>query len=149
MNDLRIEYTNPPAQRYFIIFSAVVFAIAGLYIAIREVLAGLYSMSFYIGVLIAILAVILVLMFTLWRDKPLLIINSEVIETNFKNQKAIPAVNWNSITEMGLGISFIKITTENKSYAIDLASLKYSDLKNAKSCIIEYCESKNIPYHNI
>lgn len=149
MNDIRIKYSGSSYVRGFVIFSAIAYAILGFYLSVSEALLGQYGFSFYAGLVVILLSIILVLSFTLWRSKPLVVINADFIAVNIANQKHIPQIEWATITEFGIGISYLKIFVDSKSYDVDLSSLIYSDLKLVKSKIIELCESKNIPYHNI
>ena len=74
--------------------------------------------------------------------------NNEFIEVNLP-QKDVLRKEWNEIRDVGIGISYVTLKDVNsKQYDVDLSLLKYSDLKDVKSKIIEICENKNIPFKN-
>ncbi|NDW09581.1 hypothetical protein [Dysgonomonas sp. 520] len=149
MNDIRIRYASGAMVRYFVVGTAVFYGIIGFYVSIKEALASQYGMQFYCGLVMIVLAIILILSFTIWHSKPILVIDSTTISANFADQKHVPVIMWDEVKELGIGISNIKVSAEKKVYDIDLSTLKYVDLKNVKARLVELCESKNIPYHNI
>lgn len=149
MNDLRIKYSGSVTVRSFVLISSVAYAAFGFYISVTEALNSNYGFSFIAGLLIILVSVILILSFTIWRSKPLLVIDSDKVIANFANQKHLPEIDWSTVTEVGVGISYLRFTVNGSSIDMDLSALVYSDLRTVKSKIIELCESKNIPYHSI
>ncbi|MFV0467321.1 MAG: hypothetical protein ACK5MK_00145 [Dysgonomonas sp.] len=149
MSSIKIEYTYASGLRYFIVLTSVVYLILGLYLTITSVISGTYGFLFYASFISTILAMMLFLYFTFWKHKPLIEIDPEAIKSNLSGQNDIPSIPWIDIKEMGIGLGYLQITTEKKIYNIDLSSIKYSDLRNIKSSVIELCESKTIPYHNV
>jgi len=114
-----------------------------------QALAGLYGLDFYLALAGAVLGMVLVLNATLWESKPIFKMNQESIYVNMPGQKNAYMVDWLSVKEVGIGLSYIKFSeTDGKNYTVDISGLKYSDLKDVKSGVVEICESKNIPYRN-
>ena len=92
---------------------------------------------------------LLLLMVTVWQSKLIVEIDGESIRINLPNQHIDGTVWWESVSEVGIGLSFITLATAEKNYKIDFGNLKYNEIKEIKSKMIEICESKSIPFGNI
>ena len=149
MNNIKIKHESSAFMHYFILASSIFYAIIGFYISIKQALGNAYGFIFYIGLIMIIIATVLILSVTLWKAKPLVEIDAMNIIVNLSGQKSVPTIEWFAVRELGIGISNVKISTDKKIYDVELSSLKYSDIKSIKTYLMELCESKGIPYHNI
>jgi len=149
MNELIINYGPSQNQKILTMIIGGYFAIYGFYQCIMLALANSFIYTFYLALVAVILGIILILSVTLWSVAPLFKMNSESIYINMPDVKSIYTVNWIDVKEVGIGISYLKFAeTDGKVYNVDISGLKYADLKQVKSEVIEMCESKNIPYRN-
>lgn len=149
MGELVINYNNSKAQRLLSLLSGGYIALFGLYICVKLAISNLLEFDFYAGIIAIILGVILILNVTVWAAKPILKIDSDSVYVKMPDQKTIYSSEWINIKEVAFGISYLKMSeTDGKIYTVDISGLKYNDLKNVKSLIVELCESKNIPYKN-
>jgi hypothetical protein len=107
---------------------------------------GNYDGWFYCFVILLTLSVITVLAQILYQPKPLICITSEALSFNIERKTVY---HWESIREISIGVSSLKIEDANrKSGYINLESIRHNDIKMLKSKIIEMCETKKIPYKN-
>lgn len=149
MNDLIIQSKFPKLQRTASFASAVCLAVWGIYTSFTEVFASRYSILFYFAIAGLLLAVFTILSVTVWLPKPVFVISSESILPNLPNQSGLRPILWDDILDVNIGLNFLKVSLKsNKNVNMDLSSLRYSDLKDIKSKLIELCEAKNIPYKN-
>ena len=149
MDELRIDYSPKGFLKYFSLILSIYSLAFGLYLCILNALSKNYSIIFFCSLLLIILAVISILYFTVWRPKPIIIIDSNFINTNFPGFNS-QTISWDEIKEINIGLSsIILILTNQKQVKIELGSLIYEDLKNIKSRIIEFCENKGVKFQNI
>ncbi|MEN9918534.1 MAG: hypothetical protein RL662_970 [Bacteroidota bacterium] len=149
MNELEINYSYTKTQKLFYLVVGAYISLYGMYKCVLLALANTLSIEFYLALTALILGVIQILAVTLWVSKPIFRVDSESIYVNMVNLKSVYTAHWIDIKEVGLGISYLKFTeTNGKAYQVDISELKYNDLKSVKSKIIEFCESKRIPYRN-
>lgn len=149
MNELVISYSYPKGQRILSLICGGYFTIYGLYRSVLLALNKDFSVQFYLVLIAAVLGLILILSVSLLKAKPLVKIDSENIYIHMPNSKSVYTESWSSIIEVSIGISYLKFAEDDgHTYTVDISGLKYTDLKNVKSKIIEICESKTIPYKN-
>lgn len=149
MNELVIDYNNPKGKKILLIIAGGYFILYGIYICVMQALVKNFAVDFYLALVGVILGTILVLSVTLWAPKPLFRMDSDTIYANMPNKKTVYQVSWVDVKEIGIGLSYLKFSeTDGKDYTVEIGGLKYDDLKNVKSRIIELCEAKNIPYRN-
>ncbi|MDH6356035.1 hypothetical protein M2132_002389 [Dysgonomonas sp. PH5-45] len=149
MNSVRIENKISPKLRVFMLVVGAYNVLLGFYGCVNLAMDGPLNFLFYMNLILIILGIILILMFTIWQSKPLICVDIEKITFNLPEQKPISPIEWQDITEVGIGIGSLKIITiGQKSTDIDLSALKYKDIRELKSIIVECCELKNIPYKN-
>lgn len=149
MDELKIDYSSKGFIKTFSLLFAGYSTLFGLYLSIKDALIKNYSIIFFCSLVLIILAIIVILYFTLWQSKPLLILNNNHINVNILDQKK-STITWDDVVEVSIGISsFIFVLKNKKRISIDLSMLKYKDLKQSKTRIIELCEEKEIPFHNI
>lgn len=149
MNELLIDYGTAKSKRMTYIVIGAYLALFCLYFCITEGVAGQFSVLFFCALVGIVLASILVLGNSLWLQAPVLKIDNEFIASNPSGQKGI-TVSWTSVSRVNIGVSYIvfNVNGGTKQQKIDLSSIYYSDIKEAKAKIIEICEYKNIPYLN-
>lgn len=147
MNEIIINYNDSKTQKMLSLLVGGYASLFGLYQAVLQALDGIFSFDFFIAVILIVLGGILILNVTVWVSRPILELNSNRIYVNIANQKTVYRADWISVREVSLGISYLKILeTDGKQYTVDLSGLKYEDLKKVKGLIVEFCESKSIPY---
>ncbi|MFR9166315.1 MAG: hypothetical protein ACLVKO_08945 [Dysgonomonas sp.] len=148
MKNLNISYNKKGTSYILSLIVAAYAVIMGAYITITQLLVPSYSFLFFFGLLLFLLSVALILILTLGQPKPLVLLNSESLTVNSPD-KVQTVVNWNDVSNVGLGLSYFKFKKHDGSeITAELSFLKYSDLKIMKSNIIEICESKNISFQN-
>jgi len=148
MNRLIINYNQKGFIRYAFLVLSGYSLIFGIYLCIQQALGSNYNLLFYSSLLLIILSVVGLLNLTIWQNKNILVIDNELIEVNLPKKDSIK-IEWNDITEIKIGVSYLILKNSiNKQIDINLGILKYDDLKNTKSRIIEICEAKNIPFKN-
>lgn len=150
METLVIQYQAPKAKRYAAVIIGIFFLAVSLAAALHQVVyLNKIDLVFYLSIAGILFSGLLVVLFSIGQPKPLLTIDSEGIAVNFPEQHIAGKIEWLDIAKISIGISHLKMQTiSDKVYEINLESLKYNDLRNIKTKIIEVCESKNIPYEN-
>lgn len=149
MEELKINYTYPKSQKILFILIGMYTSLYGLYNCVLQALKNNLALDFYLALAAIVLGVVLLLSVTLWVAKPILRMDANSIYVNMPKLKTVYSSEWDAIKEVGIGVSYLKFTEiDGKDYLVDLSGLKYADLKEVKSRIIELCESKNIPYKN-
>lgn len=149
MNELVINYHSSKAHKILLLLVGGYITLFGLYQCVMYALANSFAGDFYMMLGVVVLGVILILNATLWAPKPILIMSAASLYINLPNQKGAYLTEWENITEISIGLSYLKVSeSDNKTYNIDLSELKYSDLREVKSRIIELCEAKSISYKN-
>lgn len=149
MNELIINYNYSKSQKVLSLIIGGYIVIFGLYLCVMQALANTFAVDFYLALAAVVLGAVLVLNVTLWAAKPIFQMNSDMLYAHMPQQKTTYQSEWINIREVGIGVSYLKmLETDGKEYTVDLAGLKYTDLKDVKSQVIELCESKSIPYRN-
>jgi len=120
-----------------------------LYFSIIEGIASRYGILFFCAIIGFVLATLLILSNTLWISGASLSIDNNIINPNLPGQTKSP-IDWTNVSSVNIGVSYIVFSLNGgqKQRKLDLAGLKYDDVKTVKSKIVEACEYKNIPYHN-
>lgn len=149
MEELKIEYGISKQIKIISIINATLLLVTYLILGIRQVTTSNYSYLFYLSLVGIIFSVLLFLIVTVWQKPIIITIDNDEIDINLPNQKIDGSILWNDITQVGIGLSYITLTSEPTSYKIDLGNLKYNDLRKVKSKLIEICESRDIPFNNI
>lgn len=149
MNELVINYHSSKTQKILSLVIGGYITLFGLYQCVMYALSNSFAGDFFMMLVAVVLGIILILNVTLWAPKPILIMNTESIYINMPNQKGSYQSEWANVEDVSIGISYLKMSeTDTKIYNLDLSELKYSDLREVKTRVIEICESKNIPYKN-
>lgn len=149
MNEFVVNYSDSKGQKVLSFVVGGYAALFGLYEAVMQALNNTLTFDFFAALVLIVLGVILILNVTVWAARPIFIMNSDRIYVKMPNQKSVYKAEWISIREIALGVSYLKMSeTDGKQYTVDISGLKYDDLKNVKSQLIEICESKSIPYKN-
>ncbi len=142
MDDLIVNYSKVPKvlKTAYITFSVCMIA-GGIAICVTE---NAYNYRFFLGLFYAICGAIILLRNTIWQPTPILQITNNTIET-----KKIK-LDWTTVSKINIGLAYIVFLTngEQKQQKLDLSELLYKDIRDVKSKVIEFCEHKNIPYHN-
>lgn len=149
MGELIIDYNNSKLQKFLSLIVGGYSALFGLYICVKLAMSNTLAFDFYAGLAVVVLGIILILNVTVWAAKPILKIDANAVYVKMPDQKSVYLSEWINIKEVAFGISYLKMAeTDGKTYTVDISGLKYNDLKNVKSLIVELCEAKNIPYKN-
>ena len=149
MNELIINYNSSKTQKILLLVIGGYITLFGMYQCVMYALANAFAGDFYMTLAAVVLGIILILNVTLWASKPIFRMNSEQIYVHMLNQKTTYQSDWINVKEVSIGISYLKMSeTDGKEYNVDLSELRYADLKEVKSRVIELCESKSIPYKN-
>jgi hypothetical protein len=150
MDELIINYNRISGnKRIANIITGAYLAGFTLYFAFTEGITSRYGILFFCALAGFVLAAILILSNTLWISGVTLSIDSNAINPNLPGQTKSP-IDWTSVSRVNIGVSYIVFSLNGgqKQRKLDLAGLKYDDVKTVKSKVIEACEYKNIPYHN-
>ena len=86
---------------------------------------------------------------TVWQSDFIVEIDNDEFRIKLPKQRINGSILWETVTQLGIGLSYLTLTTTGTNYKIDLGNLKYNDLKRIKAKLIEVCEAKNIPFGNI
>ena len=149
MDELIIEYSISKRSKIMSILSGIYLSAISVTLAVWQVINKSYAFVFYASVVGLVLGVISILIVTIWQSKRTIIINNDELNINLPNQRINGTIMWNSVSQVGIGLSYITVITDETNYKIDLEDLMYSDLKKIKSKLIEVCEAKSIPFNNI
>lgn len=149
MDELRVEYTLPKSVRVLSILAGAYLVITTLTLTVMQLINKNFAFIFYASIVGVIIGALAILIVTLWQSKTSIIINNEELNIHLPSQRIGGSILWESVTQIGIGLSYITMNTEQTNYKIDFANLKYNDLRSIKSKIIEICEAKNIPFSNI
>lgn len=149
MNEIVINYKENKGQKILSFIVGIYLIVVGGYFAVSFLIEKVYDVHFILGLIAVIFGLALILKVTLFAPKPVFMMNSETIYSNVATKPQIFKTDWTNIKNVAIGLSYLRITeTTGKEYNVDLSQLKYSDLKDIKSRIIEYCEAKVISYQN-
>ncbi|MDO5664189.1 MAG: hypothetical protein Q4G63_02885 [Bacteroidia bacterium] len=149
MEDLKIIYTLPSKVKIFaLIAGGFLFALA-VGISISQALNNKFDFLFYVGIVGTILAALLIFTVTVWRSDLIIEIDNSEFRIKLPKQRINGSILWETVSQLGIGLSHLTLTTTGTNYKIDLGNLKYNDLKRIKAKLIEVCEAKSIPYGNV
>ncbi len=149
MNEYVINYNDSKSQKVLCLAIGGYAVLYGLYQSVMQALNNTFTFDFFVALVLIVLGAILILNVTVWAARPIFVMDSNRIYVKMPNQKSVYKAEWISVREIALGVSYLKMSeTDGKQYTVDISGLKYDDLKNVKSQIIEICESKSIPYKN-
>lgn len=149
MEELRIIYMLPKKEKIISLISGIYMSIGTLAIIVLQIIANKYGFVFYAGLAGLLIGVLRILSATVWQKSTTILIDNDEIDITLPNQKINGSITWENVTSVGIGISYITLTSSPTNYKLDLGNLKYNDLKRVKTKLIEICESKNIPFSNI
>lgn len=149
MESLKIEHSLSRKIKFASIAAGGYLLASSLAVGIHQAVNHKFQLLFYVAVVGMALSALLLLMVTVWQSKLIVEIDGESIRINLPNQHIDGTVWWESVSEVGIGLSFITLATAEKNYKIDFGNLKYNEIKEIKSKMIEICESKSIPFGNI
>ena len=149
MESLKIERSISKKVKYTAFIAGGYLLALSLALGIHQAINDKFQLIFYIGVAGAIIAILLIMMVTVWQSILTVEIDNEQIKINLPGQHIDGTVKWESVSQIGVGLSFITLSTEMQNYKIDFGNLKYNEIKEIKSKLIEVCETRNIPFGNI
>jgi hypothetical protein len=147
MEELEFNYAKGNRVTNIIVFS--LFAVYTAYSCIQHALIKNFGVLFFIPLALFLIAVFFILRNTIWLPAPVLKINNEFIISHSPHNKNF-TVDWVNVSSVNIGPGYIifMLSGGQKQKKLELLSLRYGDLLEAKSKVIEICEHKNIPYHN-
>jgi hypothetical protein len=149
MEDLIIKNLLPRFQKFAALVCASFLVLWSIYVCFNEVFASRYQVLFFFALGALTVGVFTLLAFTVWLPKPSLSVLPDGIYPNLPNQSSLKPLSWTEVAEVSIGLNFLQITLKgSKNYNMDLSSLKYCDLKDVKSKVMEMCEANNISYKN-
>lgn len=149
MEDLKIIYTIPQRVKIFALIAGGFLAALSVGISIFQAIDDKLDFIFYVGIAGTIIGTLLILTVTAWLSDLTIEIDHDEFRIKLPKQRINGSILWETVTQLGIGLSYLTLTTTGTNYKIDLGNLKYNDLKKIKTKLIEICESKNIPYSNI
>lgn len=149
MDDLKIIYTLPAKVKISALAAGGFLLVLALGISISHALQSKFDFLFYVGIAGAILAILLAFIVTIWQSDFIIEINNVEFRIKLPKQRLNGSILWETVTQLGIGLSHLTLATTGTNYKIDLGNLKYNDLKRIKTKLIEVCEAKNIPFGNI
>lgn len=149
MDELIIEYSISKRLKIMSILSGIYLSATSIALVIGQVISKNYAFVFYACIVGLILGIISILIVTIWQSKRTIVINNDELNINLPNQRINGTIMWDSVSQVGIGLSYITVITDETNYKIDLENIMYSDLKKIKSKLIEVCEAKSIPFNNI
>lgn len=149
MEDLKIVYSLPAKVKITaLVAGGFLFALA-MGVSIFQAIHTRLDFLFYVGVAGAVLATLLVFTVTVWQSDFMVEIDNDEFRVKLPKQRINGSILWETVTQLGIGLSHLTLTTTGTNYKIDLGNLKYNDLKRIKAKLIEICEAKNIPFGNV
>ncbi len=149
MEDLKIVYTLPSKVKIIsLIAGGFLFALA-VGISLSQALHNKLDFLFYVGLIGAVLAALLLFTVVFWQSDLIVEIDNNEFRIKLPKQRIDGSILWETVSQLGIGLSHLALTTTGTNYKIDLGNLKYNDLKRIKAKLIEICEARSIPYNNI
>ncbi len=150
MKDLIISYGISGRYKITAIICAIFLLALSVIIALVLTQPQQQTPYLYVGGAGAFIAIITILIFTVWSSETRIELNNELIGFKLPGQKINGSLPWENITSIGMGLAHLEIITNaNKNFKIDLENLKYGDIRNIKTKIVEISELKGIPFHNV
>lgn len=132
-------------KRYGRAFTGLYFLLFCGYLMFDKVAIEEYHLLFFVCLVGAFLALALFLSNTLWvSDKVLLKIDDVKVVSNIKGNKL--KIEWVKVSKLSLSEFEVIFYTDGgqKSKALELGSLSYSDVAPVREKIVSLCEDKNI-----
>ena len=149
MNELVIKYAISTKIKLQALVVAIYLLLLSLGISVLQMTKSQYEVYFFIGIVGIIISLSLIISVTISQPKPLVILNNEDFTVNFPLQRLNAIIDWEQVSHIGIGLSFITLVVDEKQLNVDLEILRYHDLKVLKSKLMEIAEARNIPYNNI
>ena len=150
MKDLVIIYAIPGRYKTTAIISAMFLLVLSVIVALVLTQPQMQTPYLYLGVAGALIAIITILVFTVWSSETRIELNNELMGFKLPGQKINGSLPWENITNIGMGLAHLEIITNaNKNFKIDFENLKYGDIKKIKTKLIEISELKGIPFHKV
>lgn len=149
MNDLIIDYKLPQKIKVASVVCSIFFAILSVVIALQQVFANKYSIMFFLGIVGILFSAVLFLMIYLYKPDFKIMLNNDELRIRLRKQRIDGIISWTNVSHVGVGLYHLEITASDKTYKLDLGSVKYNDLKAIKTKLVEVCESKSINYSNL
>ncbi len=149
MNDLIINYKLPNKIKVTSLVCAAFFAILSVVISLQQVFAKEYSVMFFLGIAGILFSAILFMVVYFYKPEFKIMINNDGLTIRLRKQRIDGTIPWANVSHVGVGLYNLVITASEKTYKLDLGSVKYNDLKAIKSKIVEICEAKSINYSNL
>ena len=148
MEDLKIVYALPAKVKIFALIAGGFLLALAVGISISQALHTKFDFLFYVGAVGAVLAALLLFTVTVWQSDLIVEIDNDEFRIKLPKQRINGSILWETVSQLGIGLSHLTLTTTGTNYKIDLGNLKYNDLKRIKAKLIEVCEAKSIPYSN-
>ncbi len=150
MTEVTITQKIPAFQKGLSLVAGCTLTIYSLAFALNKALLPAFDTPFFIALSGICIGICTVLAFTFWLPKPIFSVNSESIIPHLPNQRNLKEIVWDDVCEINVGLYFLSIkTVGGKSpINIDLSEMRHTDLKALKTCIIEICEGRKIPYQS-
>jgi hypothetical protein len=150
MNELAINYGISKRLKIISLIAGSYLGALSIGVSIFRITQHKIDFYFYAGIIGILLAVLLILTVTMLQHNLQIIIDNEAFRLDLPAQKVKGSILWESVTKVGIGLSYLTMQTNiGKNYKIDLENLKYKDLRDIKTRLIEICEAKKIPYSNM
>lgn len=149
MEDLKIVYALPQRLKIISLITGGFLFVLAVGISLSQALHNKLDFLFYVGVLGAVLAALLLFTVVYWQSELIVEIDNDEFRIKLPKQRIDGSILWETVSQLGIGLSHLTLTTTGTNYKIDLGNLKYNDLKRIKAKLIEVCEAKSIPYSNI
>ena len=148
MNDLIIKYSIPQRIKVTTLLVSAFLTVLAFGLAIVEALNNRFAFYFFVGLAGIIIGILGALSVTIWLSELRIEINGNDLIIKLPKQRINGLISWENVSQIGIGLSMITITAGDKNYKIDFGNLKYNDLRDIKTKLIEVCESKNIAFSN-
>ncbi len=149
MNDLIIKYSIPQRIKMTTLFAAGFLVALSLGLALVEALNNHFAFYFFVGLAGVLIGALAILSVTAGLSDLRIEINSTQLIIKLPKQKIDGFIAWENVSQIGIGLSIITIMGNDKNYKIDFGNVKYNDLRDIKTKLIEVCEAKNIPFSNL
>ena len=149
MEPLIIQYSISKKVKYISITAGGYLLLLSLILSIQQAINKNFQFLFYVGVVGTVVAALLLLILTIWQSDVYIEVNNDDFIIKLPKQEISGVISWESVSEVGIGLSHFTFKTADDNYKIDLGNLKYNDIKMIKTKLIEICEGKSIPFGNI
>lgn len=147
MDTLLIQKKIPSVQKWLAYLMAIVLIVSSSYVIVPCIIDSIYTPICYIAIGTLLLGVVGLLFFYLQSSRTLVQVDINGILCLLSGNKK--SIAWNDITLAIIGLHYIEVELKSgKKTSISFDQLRYDDLKQVKSKIMEVCEAKNIPYQS-